>query len=396
MAIPDDQLHRWQEHRAARLRAIPWLRQDLTGGRPARYVANELLVRTDHHDIARRLIVGLGHRDTEISTDEEILPGLHRLRVAGLDVPTVARRVRATAGPVSQHLAGPAAAPNHVFLSTPFDHGGPYGPAVPAAAPATGLHTPADPPSVRVTVLDTGVWADSPLPSGYYHADPEDFETVLDADADGHLDSDVGHANFIAGVVLRQTGCAGISIEKVLDTQGVATEVDVANALLALTDVDIVNLSLGGYSVDDQPPVALQSALATLLGGRDRVAVAAAGNNGEPDRPFWPAAFTLAGQPWSDRVIAVAAHDGQAVTAWSNTGAWITLAAPGEDVTSTFINYPTFTSGWAQWSGTSFATPYVVAAVAEQVAASGTVLAAAQQVRKVAAAQAYGPYPGLP
>jgi hypothetical protein len=396
MAIPDDQLHRWQEHRAARLRAIPWLRQDLTGGRPARYVANELLVRADQHDIARRLIVGLGHRDTDISTDEYLLPGLHRLRVTGLDVPTVARRVRAAAGPATGHLAGPPAAPNHVFLSTPYDHGGPYGPAVPAPAPASGLHTPATPSPVRVTVLDTGVWADSPLPSGDYHADPEDFETVLDADADGHLDSDVGHANFIAGVVLRQTGCAGISIEKVLDTQGVATEIDVANALLALADVDIVNLSLGGYTVDDQPPVALQSALSSLLTGRDRVAVAAAGNDATAGRPFWPAAFTTAGQSWSDRILAVAAHDGQAVTPWSNTGPWITLAAPGDQVTSTYINYPTFTSGWAQWSGTSFAAPYLVAAIAEQVTTSGSVLAAAQQVRKLAAPQTYGPYPGLP
>ena len=84
------------------------------------------------------------------------------------------------------------------------------------------------------------------------------------------------------------------------------------------------------------------------------------------------------------------------MAAWSNTEPWVTLAAPGEDVTSTFINYPTFTSGWAQWSGTSFAVPYVVAAITEQVATSGTVLAAAQQVRKIAATRAYGPYPGLP
>jgi subtilisin family serine protease len=50
----------------------------------------------------------------------------------------------------------------------------------------------------------------------------------------------------------------------------------------------------------------------------------------------------------------------------------VTLAAPGQDITSTFINDPeSFPDGWALWSGTSFATPRVAAAIGEGRATFG-------------------------
>jgi thermitase len=246
---------------------------------------------------------------------------------------------------------------------------------------------------VRVVVMDTGVWADSPLPPERYQVGDSDYETVTDADGDQVLDSDVGHANFIAGVVLQGTSRARVRIVKVLDSFGVGTELDLARQITGLRDCDILNLSLGAYTVDDQPPVLLRWALGRFLGGQDRLVVAAAGNDGQAGPPFWPAAFATAAVPWKDQVISVAAHAGGALCEWSNSGPWVTVAAPGADVVSTYINHAEFSSGWASWSGTSFATPHVVAAIAE-AAQPGGVLAAAKQVTAGASLSVDG-YPGL-
>ena len=98
--------------------------------------------------------------------------------------------------------------------------------------------------------------------------------------------------------------------------------------------------------------------------------VAAAGNDGL-NQPYWPAAFTTADVPWAGQVVAVAAHDGSDVCSWSNTGPWVSLAAPGSDITSTYVTQWEFTAGWAQWSGTSFAAPYVAAAIADRRGTAG-------------------------
>jgi len=279
--------------------------------------------------------------------------------------------------------------PNHVFLSNPYEIGGPYGP---PTVPASAYSLPSGPSasaSVRVAVLDTGIWRQTPLPPSWYEAGDADYDDTIGADAD------LGHANFITGVIMGSTSNATVRIIKVLDATGVGTEAQLASALLALPPVDVINLSLGGLTVDNHPPIALASALATLLTGEDRVVVAAAGNEGDAANPYWPAAFTTAGLPWSDQVLAVAAHDGSQVCDWSNTGSWISMAAPGSDITSTYVIYNEFTDGVAQWSGTSFAAPYVVAAIAESHATAGSVADAVKQVRADAATRSYGPYPGL-
>ncbi|WP_432828932.1 S8 family peptidase [Dactylosporangium sp. CA-092794] len=388
MSVPNDRLGRWEQARGARLSTLPWLRSEVQSGRTVRFVADEILVSDRGVGIAHRTLTGLGHRASEIVEDEPHT-GLRRLKARGLDVSSAVRQLR---GQLPDAVVGP----NHVFLSTPHEHGGPFGPPLPADAPPAKLAPSATgASSVRVVVLDTGVWTDSPLPAGCYTAAAENHETVLDGDNNGELDSDVGHANFIAGVVVQGTDAAQVRIVKVLDSFGVCTEADLAAAITALTDVDVLNLSLGGFSVGDQPPAILSAALAGFLSGTGRVVVAAAGNDGIDGRPFWPAAFSLSGTAWAGQILAVAAHDGSTVCEWSNRGPWVTLAAPGADVVSTFIHHPSFASGWAAWSGTSFAAPRVVAAVVERVAAAGSVAAAAEQVRQEAAAQPLGGFPSL-
>jgi hypothetical protein len=385
MPATDAAFARWRDRRAARLAALPWLRNDMTHGQPARYVADQLLVRREHSTSARAVVANHSNGAVRQSDDAA---GFQIIQSPGLDVPGAVRAIRSQVGDVS------AAGPNHVFLSTPFQHGGPFGPATPIAAPAM-FATPESTGAVAVTVIDTGIWAASALPSGWVDTTPADLDTTLDADADGTIDSDVAHANFIAGVVISRTTHARVRVVKVLDSLGVCTEAQLAQALLGVSDAAVVNLSLGGYTLDDQPPVALRSALGTLLSGNDRGVVAAAGNDATAGRPFWPAAFTTQPVPWAEQVFGVAAHDGTALCSWSNSGDWVTMAAPGLDITSFYVNASPFTSGWAQWSGTSFATPYVVGAIVERAAQAGGVLAAMKQVRDEAGAHSYSDTPGL-
>ncbi|MEV0562647.1 S8/S53 family peptidase [Dactylosporangium sp. NPDC050588] len=369
---PTRRLERWRQRRAAHLAGLRWLGTETTGGQPVRYVSGELLVVDEHYDDARRVVEGLGHRAADVATDEP-LPGVRRLRAPGLDAIKATRRTRERASD------GTVAGPNHVLLASPFEQGGPFGRPIAAAAASIDA-APAAAGAARVVVMDTGVWADSPLPASRYRVGESDYETEIDVDRDNVIDSDVGHANFIAGVILQGTRRAQVRIVKVLDTFGVGTELQLALRIAALTDTDVLNLSLGSYTVDGQPPVLLRWALNRFLLGRDRIVVAAAGNDGVTDRPFWPAGFAGADVPWRQQVVAVAAHDGTALCEWSNSGPWVTVAAPGADVVSTYIHHPDFGTGWATWSGTSFATPHVVALIVERAASTGSVLSATKEV----------------
>ncbi|GAA0493259.1 serine protease [Paractinoplanes deccanensis] len=348
----------YRTRRRQRLAAQPRLRSTRSpGGGLAWHVAGELLVLDEGRRAAERHLAGGGADNTG---DEELIPGIRRYIAPHADLPETIAAVRAEAG-------DRVVAPNHVLLSAgnAYNHGGPYGPPEPAGA--AQLRRPAPPHGrVPVAVVDTGLWQDSPLPGSLHARGTVEIETDTDVDRDGVLDGDVGHANFIAGVIAANTRRADISVIRVLDTFGVCTEDELIRGLGRVgDDCRVVNLSLGGYTDDDLPPLGLQRALEALLATGDRVVVAAAGNDGNTVDPFWPAAFAAT----DDRVAAIAAHDGAKRCSWSNSGDWVTADAPGEDVTSTYIKHPAFPTGWAQWSGTSFATPYAVAAVAERIAA---------------------------
>src|SRR5262249_6901284 len=163
----DDRMQQWQRGRAARLAAVPWLHTDATSGRPVRYVADELLVRTDHEGTAHEAISGQGFGRAAVSADE-IVPGFVRLRPRGMNVAAAARAVRSTAGP-------DAAAPNHVFLSSPYEMGGPFGP----PTPADDYIMPAGPSpdaTLRVAVVDHRIWRATPIPPPRYQATRPDYD----------------------------------------------------------------------------------------------------------------------------------------------------------------------------------------------------------------------------
>jgi thermitase len=375
----DDRMLRWQNARAARLAALPWLHTDTSGAHPVRYLRDELLVAADHEQAARDVLAGQGVRAGQITTTPAVL-GYLRLTAPGADI-AAASQALAQAGDA-------VAGPHHVFVSCPFEVGGPYGP--PTAADAYRLSAgPSEDASARVAVVDTGVWRDSPLPESWYEA------TRADYDDTAAQESDTGHANFITGVIMARTRNARVRIVKVLGADGICTETELAEALTALDGVDILNLSLGGFSHGDNPPVLLRAALAAALQGKDRVVVAAAGNEGSESRPYWPAGFAGTSFPFADQVVSVAAHDGSQLCSWSNKGPWVDLAAPGSEIVSTYVTHEQFPTGFARWSGTSFAAPHVAAAIADRHTPAGTIADAVAEIRKEALARHYDGYPGI-
>lgn len=129
----------------------------------------------------------------------------------------------------------------------------------------------------------------------------------------------------------------------------------------------VINLSLGSYSWDDRPPVVLSAAICGVQDCCSTEVVAAAGNYNH-DRVFWPAAL--------DNVISVGAlactqerEIFNSNRAWfSNYGHWVDCYAPGQNVVGTYVRgtqlgrageKPSRFGGWACWSGTSVAAPFV-------------------------------------
>jgi thermitase len=116
----------------------------------------------------------------------------------------------------------------------------------------------------------------------------------------------------------------------------------------------VINLSLGA-------PVSAYSLQAAVQYAwqRGAVIVAAAGNDGI-NQPNYPANYP--------NVIAVASTNAQDVkSAFSNYGTWIEVAAPGEDILST---YPR--DWYAYLDGTSMAAPHVAGLAALLVAQGRT------------------------
>jgi subtilisin family serine protease len=279
---------------------------------------------------------------------------------------------------------GPAlVAPNHVFVGEseainfygePRIQGGPGSTVRPATLPpALPLRTKqsGDGRGARIAVLDTGMFEHEWL-RGVQRA--PNASDVWDVENDGYGDAEAGHGTFIAGLILQVAPAASVYAVKVLDSHGVGDDLGVAAAMAALpADVNIVNLSLGGYTDRDAPPLAVAKAM-SMLDERNTAVVAAAGNHGAT-RPFWPAAF--------EPVLAIGAVEQQAGkwtrAGYSNHGSWVDATARGSNLQSTFTREKTKIAvgpttsptdptiafgGWASWSGTSFATPIAAAVIA--------------------------------
>ncbi|GAA0364345.1 S8/S53 family peptidase [Microbispora corallina] len=292
-------------------------------GRPALIRPDELLTSSPE-------AVGRWARETAAAG------GVHHVRLSpGVDVVDLTAALRDR---------GHVASPNHVLLGQPLLFGGPGGMPVPARAVP---YEPGEPWDVTVAVLDTGL-APHPWMARWYRDEVAD---TPDADGDGVLDEQAGHGTFVAGLILRRAPGVALRAVRLLDSHGVSDEAALLRALARLRRerVHVVNLSLGGHTFDDRPPVGLAETLAAFP------AVVACAGNTASSRPFWPAALP--------RVVAVAALDGDGRASFSAYGPWVDACAPGVGLTSSFLDHAEF-HGYARWSGTSFAAAGVTGALA--------------------------------
>jgi subtilisin family serine protease len=221
--------------------------------------------------------------------------------------------------------------------------------------PTLGVATGDD---IQVAILDSGVDLEHPafgdrlviLPNSDMISDtafPDDIGPGLAW----------GHGTHVAGVIHAIAPSAQLLPIRVLDPQGRGNTFVLAYAIEYAVNqgADVINLSLGA----DCGSQILDDVIADAI-ARGIVIVAAAGNDASIT-PNCPAALP--------GVISVAAVEETRVRAeWSNYGAWVALASPGVGITSTFplgyTNEITATPGYASWSGTSMATPFVAGAAA--------------------------------
>lgn len=232
--------------------------------------------------------------------------------------------------------------------------------------------------------------------------DPWD-EDPSDDSLTGEVASHFGHGTFIAGIIRQVAPDAQVRAIRVMHNDGVVYENECLEALATLAaeaerarqgdetarPVDMVCLSFGYADEDprDRASGALKAVIDRLTSAG--VPVVCAAGNFASTRPFYPAAFSAGAQPNQPvPVLSVGAlNPNGSVAMFSNGGPWVTCFATGASMVSA---YPTnasgtrnpqranphteryresldpddFASGYAVWSGTSFAAPLLAGRLA--------------------------------
>jgi subtilisin family serine protease len=212
-----------------------------------------------------------------------------------------------------------------------------------------------------VAVVDTGVDATHPDLAGVVLAGTD----FVSPGGDGRNDPN-GHGTHVSGIIAavgdNGIGVAGLAQGakilpvRVMGADGSGYDSDAAAGVVWASDhgANVINLSLGGPDRSTVMDSAVQYALSKGVS-----VVVAAGNDATPtaDPVEWPAA--------DPGVLAVGAVDSSGIRpSWSSTGAHLAVAAPGVDILSTVPVTTQDPSGYASWSGTSMAAPFVSAAAA--------------------------------
>jgi thermitase len=212
-----------------------------------------------------------------------------------------------------------------------------------------------------VAVVDTGVQLDHPDLDENFEgvprydfvandANPTDRAVGLDADGDGIKDETVGHGTHVAGIVDLVAPGARIMPLRVLDSEGYGNSFTIAKAVsyARVNGADVINLSLGS----SRRSAALQGAISDAVKGG--VLVAAAAGNSDSSVPHYPAAGSGLTSSAEGLVAVTAVDILQKKSEYANYGSWVDITAPGDAIRSAFP-----VSMYANWSGTSMATPFV-------------------------------------
>ncbi len=267
----------------------------------------------------------------------------------------------------------------------------------------------------RVVVLDTGIgdhpWFDErptqttiSLANGRTVGPTVDPASIKGLDADGTgavanrllgtLASHSGHGTFIAGLLRQACPEADIVALAVMGADGIVPESTLTDALSLIAErqredpgwADALVLSLGYYAETGED-LAYNTRLKTILLelGRLGIAVFCAAGNDASSEPSYPAAFAIDPDFAADDVVPLvsvaALNPDGTVALFSNDGPWVTAEALGVNMVSTApvdtsgsetsglrafgpqgrprggLDPDGFSSGFASWSGTSFAAP---------------------------------------
>src|ERR687895_32256 len=233
---------------------------------------------------------------------------------------------------------------------------------------------------VTVAVVDTGVDADHPQLDGQVTRSIDISETdTRDC---------LGHGTKVAGIIAasdqrdRNRAFVGIaprakilSVKYTNQEHSNGADPNLARAIRAAADADGVRVINVSSTAPDTPDL---RAAVKYAQSRDILIVAAAGNVQDEQKgkelPAYPAGY--------DGVVGVAAFDenGQ-VSDFSNVRTQISVAAPGQNITSTWPG-----GGYAVDQGTSFATPFVagLAALMRSFRPKLTYLEVANRIRATA------------
>jgi hypothetical protein len=227
----------------------------------------------------------------------------------------------------------------------------------------------------------------------------------------GEVASHFGHGTFMTGLLRQISPDVQIYSLRVVHNDGLAYEHEVIGALHHVADqieaaragddeaygVDAVVLAMGyvDEDPDDQPGGWIGDAVRRLA--RLGIPVVAAAGNQSSDRPFYPAAFAAHEQPQDAApILSVGAlNPNRHIAMFSNEGPWVSCYATGAGLVSTYpceakgsrmpdrrakstiLNRhreshdpDDFSSGFAVWSGTSFAAPLAAAFLVNAMAES--------------------------
>ena len=382
-----------------------------------RYVGGEVFIRAQDQDAVLELLSGHGFDVSSISEPESMAalpppPGPDESPDHGIPAGEASATDR-DFGRVRLSLEEPRAVPDAVdsLIAANFK-------ASPHHVYATGNHTqfgPADAPEsiskpmwasnfVEQTaptgslavIIDTGLLekdnTDS-FPFKHVLRNPHDREETRPTPVAGNVPPYVGHGTFVAGRLLQESPKSRIvmvrpeNMWETADGESLAVkDDDLAMALLrALGRIGdskavVMNMSFSGsaHSGDSLTEFSNMRMMLDVWLAQGTVLVAAAGNKHSKNEHF-PGA-------WKD-VICVGATDSQgATTDYSNYGSWVDVEVLGDDTQSWHIKdrggwrieVPSAAvttprrrhyaagpwHGYAKWSGTSFAAPYVAGKIA--------------------------------
>ena len=201
---------------------------------------------------------------------------------------------------------------------------------------------------VKICIVDTGI-------DDSHSSLPELVDEIDIVNNDNDATDDNGHGTHVAGIVASSHPVykgvaygASLMAAKVLDVNGSGWGSDVIAGIEWCVEngADIISMSLGGGAYTgscDSEPMAQASNNAVDHG---TLVFAASGNDGYLNAIAVPAC--------GSKVIAVGAVDkNDQRTPYSNEGTELDLVAPGNFITSTYLN-----NGFATFTGTSMATPH--------------------------------------